>query len=77
VVVSGAGKELSVSATNVCGRWRRGGRIPGVTAQLAADRSGEVIGLDPSSATSGTYRVTVRVAGRVVRRAVLHLHTLG
>jgi len=72
VMVTGRGTELTVSATNVCGRWRRGGRIPGVSVGLKADRSGEVIGFHPSSGTSGTFRVTVRVDGRVVRRGVLH-----
>jgi hypothetical protein len=72
VMVTSRGAELTVSATNVCGRWRRGGRIPGVSVELKADHSGEVIGFHPSSSTSGTFRVTVRVDGRVVRRAILN-----
>jgi hypothetical protein len=77
VTVTGGSAELTVSATNVCGRWRRDGRIPGVSVGLQADRNGEVIGFQPGSGTSGTFRVTVRVDGHVVRRAVLPVHTLG
>jgi hypothetical protein len=71
VTVSGGDRELAVSATNVCGRWRRVGLIPGLSVDFGADRSGEVVGFHPSSDTSGTFRVTVRVNGRVVRHGVL------
>jgi len=63
-------------STNVCGRWRRDGRIPGVSVGLQAERGGELIAFQPNSGASGTFRVTVQVDGRVVRRAVLPPHTL-
>lgn len=73
ITVRGSGAASTLSTPDECwpGTWRVRGHTPSVSTTRSLTASGSIVEFHSAGHRNRTYQVTVRVAGRVVRRGRL------
>jgi hypothetical protein len=70
--VTGPKSSATITTADECAEtWTDRGRIPGISVRQHLQASGSQVDFAPSSRLNREYRLTVRVAGRIIKRGWL------